>query len=332
MNDFDRVEVTRCSMAADAAAEALPVCLPPEPAECDLGVKRRLLPAFFVVGPPRTGSSWLHEILKSQAILPSPSKETRFFDTHFERGLKWYLAHYPNLRGDRRIGEVAPTYFSSDPARERISRILPDAKIICVFRNPVERIVSLYRLKRAYGLVPWGLEEAMQRDSELLETSRYTATLRLWQRCFGASNVLAGIYDDLRQNPQRFVDRVADFVQIPRFRLEGSQLGAVHDSEHMTDQRSYYRTHSATLMADWLKAKRFDRVVSAFKRSPLLKFVLGGGKPFSPIPATTISRMYAEFRSEVEELEEMLHRDLSGWKSEATSANVFAHQTEAKGS
>src|SRR5258708_33620679 len=100
----------------------------------------------------------------------------------------------------------------------------------------------------------------------------------------------------------------------------------------MTDPGSYYRTRSATIMADWLKAKRFDRIVSAFKRSPLLKFVLGGGAPFSPIPAPTISRMYAEFRSEVEELEEMLQRDLSEWKSETTSTNVFAHPTEAKGS
>ena len=50
------------------------------------GMDRPSLPSFFVIGPPRTGSSWLHEVLTPHAILPSPSKEMRFFDNHFNRG------------------------------------------------------------------------------------------------------------------------------------------------------------------------------------------------------------------------------------------------------
>src|ERR1700689_3408310 len=93
----------------------------------------RLLPSFFIIGPPRTGTSWLHETLRSHTLLPSPSKETRFFDTHFHRGLKWYLAHYEIGSGKQRIGEVAPTYFASALARERMSRVVRDARIICIF-------------------------------------------------------------------------------------------------------------------------------------------------------------------------------------------------------
>jgi hypothetical protein len=48
------------------------------------------------------------------------------------------------------MGEVAPTYFASNEARERLANTIPDAKIVCIFRNPVDRILSLYRLKRAY--------------------------------------------------------------------------------------------------------------------------------------------------------------------------------------
>ena len=328
MNELDRVEPTHCSMAAEAVAEALPVCIAPEARICETGVERRLLPAFFVVGPPRTGSSWLYEVLKSHAALPSPSKETRFFDTHFDRGLKWYLAHYRHCGGERRVGEVAPTYFSSDLARERISQTVPDAKIICVFRNPVERIVSLYRLKRAYGLIPWAFEEAMERDPELTETSRYVATLQLWQRSFGAENVLVGIYDDLRENPQTFAEGIADFAGIRRFRLERSQFGAVHDSEQMTNPKSYYRTRSATIMADWLKARRLDQIVAAFKRSPLSKCVLGGGRPFLPIQVETIARLYEKFRPEVQKLEELLQRDLSQWKFHGASEGRGSSATE----
>src|SRR3954471_18360309 len=38
------------------------------------------LPSFFVIGPPRTGTSWLHQVLKDHAVLPRSTKETHFFD------------------------------------------------------------------------------------------------------------------------------------------------------------------------------------------------------------------------------------------------------------
>ena len=73
----------------------------------------RSLPSFFVIGPPRTGTTWLYEVLREHTVLPAPTKETRFFDTHFHRGLDWYAAHFPSSTGDRMVGEVAPTYFAS---------------------------------------------------------------------------------------------------------------------------------------------------------------------------------------------------------------------------
>ncbi len=212
------------------------------------------------------------------------------------------------------MGEVAPTYFASAVARERMAQLVPEAKIFCVFRNPVDRLVSLYRLKRAYGLISWSFEEAIERDPELMESSRYADTLRLWQRSFGAQNVMVGIYDDLRRNPQAFVDSLADFIGIPRFRLDAWQHGFVHDSEHMTLPRSYYRTRSATLMAEWFKARRLGRLVRAFNQSRLRKFVLGGGAPFTPIGKQMLNELHAKFEPEIEDLEAMLERDLSGWK------------------
>src|SRR5882672_4057356 len=92
------------------------------------------LPSFFVIGPPRTGSTWLYEILRDRALLPAPTKETRFFDTHFHRGIDWYRSHFPTLPANRRIGEIAPTYFASHEAVGRIATLLPLAKIVCVFR------------------------------------------------------------------------------------------------------------------------------------------------------------------------------------------------------
>lgn len=275
----------------------------------------RSLPSFFVIGPPRTGTTWLYEILRDRALLPTPTKETRFFDTHFHRGIEWYRSHFPASTAGRRIGEIAPTYFASAEAAERISSLLPQAKIVCVFRNPVDRVMSLYKLKRAYGLIPWTFEQAMANDPEMLESSRYATKLKAWQSSVGKNQVMATLYDDLRENPQTFLDTVVDFIGVPRFKLTAAQAQFVHASETMTHPRSYHRTRGASTMADWCKARRLDKLVAAVRNSPLRRLFLGGGPAFAELPHEIVVGLYELFRPEIEELEGMLNRDLSAWKS-----------------
>jgi len=258
-------------------------------------------------------------MLRGQVILPRTTKETRFFDTHFHRGLDWYRAHYPRRTDGRRIGEVAPTYFASAEARERIAQLIPRARVICIFRDPVDRLLSLYRLKRAYGLIPWNLEMAVGNDPELMSTSRYSVHLRAWQDALGPHQVLATIYDDLLHDPQDFLDRLVDFIGVPRFALTPLHNRWVHGSENLTHPRSYARTRNATRVADWLKAQRFDKLVAVIRDSPLRQFFLSGGRPFADPPSEFAARLYELFRPEVEELETILKRDLGAWKSTAAA-------------
>jgi len=274
-----------------------------------------VLPSFFVIGPPRTGTTWLHEVLKKRTLLPSITKETRFFDSHFFRGLPWYRAHYRRNNDGLPVGEIAPTYFASREARLRLARTLPSAKVVCTFRNPVHRIVSLYRVKRAYGITRWSLEEALRRDPELMESSRYASNLKEWLSIFDKQQVMATVYDDLRDNPQGYVDAIAEFIGIPKFRLEPAEISLINSSEAMTEPRHYYRTKGATMMADWCKARQLDRLVAAVKASRFRKLFLGGGPPFAEVSPDLVVRLYETFREEIEELEDLLDRDFSDWKS-----------------
>ena len=270
---------------------------------------------FFVVGPPRTGTSWLHEVLRRHTNLPAPTKETRFFDLHFQRGVKWYRAHFPKLHPDRLSGEIAPTYFASLDARRRIAETVPAAKLIFVFRNPVQRVVSLYRVKRAYGLLPYSFEEALERDPELLESGRYATNLREWQLAFPNNQLLVTIYDDLQRDPQAFIDNISDFLEIPKIQLAPSQLRSVHSSDALTEPRWYLATRSATVLADWCKARRLDNVVATVRRSSLMKLFLGGGDSFPKIHSQTLHHVEEILRPEVEMLEEMVGRRFPAWKS-----------------
>jgi hypothetical protein len=126
--------------------------------------------------------------------------------------------------------------------------------------------------------------------------------------------ILPTVYDDLRENPQSFVNHLVDFIDVPRFELSAPEVQYVHGSENMTHPRNFHRTRRATAIADWFKARRLDRFVAAVKRSPLKRLFLGGGPAFSDISPELSLSLYDYFRGEVEELEIMLNRDFSSWK------------------
>ncbi len=272
------------------------------------------LPSFFVIGPPRTGTTWLQGILSQGAWLSHPTKETRFFDRNFERGLDWYKSHFKHADDARPIGEVAPTYFASPAARERIAELIPQARIVCIFRNPLHRIVSLYRLKRAYGFIRWSLEDALSRDPELLESSRYATHLKEWQKTFGSSQLLATVHEDIEVDPQEYANRLADFVGMSRPKLLPSHRRRAFSAENLTEPRSYYWTRGALLLAEWSKARRLDAVVATAKRFGALRLFLGGGSAFPELSGLQRVKLRELLRPEIEALEATMNRDFSAWK------------------
>ena len=273
-----------------------------------------MLPSFFVVGPPRTGTTWLYHSLQRHVNLPKHTKETRFFDCHFHRGLKWYVNHFVTIQHERPMGEIAPTYFASAEACERIASTIPSAKIVFIFRDPVQRVVSHYRVKRAYGLIPWSFEQALERDPELLDSGRYATCLRRWQAAFPQDQLLVTLYDDLRDAPQAYMDRLFAFLGLPGGKLTPSELKRVHGSEGFTQPRNFILTRTATGLADWCKGRNLDRVVAAVRESQLIRLFLGGGPPFPEISSTTLQAIAKVFTPEVEQLRCLTGRDLSGWK------------------
>src|SRR5262249_12413145 len=131
---------------------------------------------------------------------------------------------------------------------------------------------------------------------ELLESSRYSTHLKAWREALGEERVMATIFDDLQYQPQAFVDALAGFIGIPQFKLSQSQITRVHTSDTMTKPRSYLRTHGAMIFADWLKARRLNSIVTAFKRSPLIKIFLGGGRSFDEPSHNIWLSLYDYFR------------------------------------
>jgi len=273
------------------------------------------LPDFIGVGPPRTATTWLHEVLRGHVCLPEDRKETDFFTRFYDRGIDWYADYFRHCEGGQPIGELSPMYFASAEARERIARHLPECKIICSFRDPVERAFSNYRLLRRLVFTKVDFERAAITRGDLLESSRYGTHLADWFDTFRRDRVLVLIYDDLESNPQAFLDSVADFIGIARFPVSTSRVGAERVHTVHTQPPNVRLAKVARDLVAWFSNRRYHRVADAVRRTSVIKYMLEGGDPFPPLTADVAQRMREYYRPEVEKLEKLIGRDLSAWKN-----------------
>ena len=74
-------------------------------------------PTFLGIGVPRSGTTWLHEILQAHpdVYVPKYRKEIHFFDENYGLGIDWYRKFFPSdmhANKYRVIGEITPFYFT----------------------------------------------------------------------------------------------------------------------------------------------------------------------------------------------------------------------------
>ena len=272
------------------------------------------MPDFIAVGPPRTATTWLHEVLKGHVCLPLHLKETDFFTRFYDHGIDWYADYYRHCEDGMPVGEVDPMYFVSPQARERIAKDLPECKIICSFRDPVERAYSNYRLLRRNVFTKVDFERAATTRGDLLESNRYGTHLADWYATFGRERVLVLIYDDLESNPQAFLDTVCDFIGIARFPVASSRVGAERVNAVLRQPPSPRLAKIARDVVAWFAGRQYERAARLVRRSSLVKYMLEGGDPFPALTPEVAHRMRESYRPEIEKLEKLIGRDLSGWK------------------
>lgn len=116
----------------------------------------RALPDALIVGAQRAGTTSLFRYLAQHPAIATPiRKEVHYFDSeeNWTRGERWYRAHFPR-RADvpgRVVLEGTPAYMYRPDAAARMRALLPDAKLVAILRDPVERALSNWKLVAAWG-------------------------------------------------------------------------------------------------------------------------------------------------------------------------------------
>ena len=173
---------------------------------------------FVAIGPHKTGTSWIYNYLINyqQIALPTKVKETFFFDKKFDRGLDWYYSHFTSDEGVRKFGEIAPSYFHSSEAPQRIYQHNPQCKIVVTLREPISRLVSFYLHMKQRGEIKPGVSflEALSQIQILQDASRYHFHLSRWIDIFGTDNVQVIFFEELTKSPLNFAQQLCEKIDI----------------------------------------------------------------------------------------------------------------------
>jgi hypothetical protein len=134
---------------------------------------RECRPTVLIIGAPKAGTSALHAALAQHPeIYPSPVKEPKYYmgwdapppayrgpgDAHSNQEWIWRRADYQALfrgaPGDALRLESTPFYLYQPGARRRIAEELPEAKLIVIVRDPIDRAYSNWMHLWVDGLEP----------------------------------------------------------------------------------------------------------------------------------------------------------------------------------
>jgi hypothetical protein len=181
-----------------------------------------MMPDFVIIGAMKCATSTLHDQLaRVEGVSMSKPKEPNFFsdELNWARGIGWYESLFGSMPPDGLRGESSTHYTKLPTYPLCVSRMheqLPEAKLIYVMRDPIDRIVSQYIHEWSQRVIPDGcsIDNAIDQFSTLIEYSKYATQLTPYIQRWGMDRILPVFFERLMRDPQVEFERVGRFLGI----------------------------------------------------------------------------------------------------------------------
>lgn len=229
----------------------------------------------IIAGQPKAGTTSLFDWLAQHPeVNPSTTKEARFFiDQDYPlrssfrfngKNVDSYLKNFKST-GAQIFLEATPDYLYNNAALE-IEHLLPNAKIVVIVRDPIERIVSAYYFYKQRGFISgsWSLDEYVDEMAGLDIVKDTPIPMRVLEQCkahylerfqqeFG-NKLLTIYFKDLRNNPRSVYEQVCCHIGLePLDHVEFSASNATV-SGGFTFFSKYFYTLKSKLVYFFLKS------------------------------------------------------------------------------
>lgn len=267
-------------------------------------------PNFVFIGPDKSGSSWMHEILRQHpACFVPPSKDIYFFDRYYHRGMPWYLNHFREADAQHRaIGELSHDYLFSAQAAARIRENLPEARLLTSLRQPIERSFSQYLFMVRNGVTKAPFEEALTLFPSILGNSFYGRHLTPYFECFPRDQIKVMFFERLEEDPRRFAQEMFAFLDLPMIDSLPFETKVLAASRPRSETMARM-THQVAVLARNLGFGRLvGRLKQGWLRSLLYRPYTRDERP--QVAPGTRARLGELFEPDIRQLEAMLGLEL----------------------
>lgn len=287
-------------------------------------------PNFLIIGAGKAGTTSLFYYLRQHPeVFMPPTKEIRFFvdDEIYLQGIKKYTAiHFKNAEKYPLRGEATPTYFHF-PVKviPRIKEIYRDKppKFIVVLRDPVSRAYSHYLHMYRTAVETESFQKALEYEQERIQKDPagwwgyfsdglYAALISTWIEAFPHERFHFLLTEDLSSNPQKALADIFRFLGVvPEEEIDylsrkniAGRARSVAFMQFLNEPsllKSFFKAvfppHTRTRIKVKLRALNLDR---------------RGQKVTLDSHFDRLLRQ--RYRSDIENLEKLINRDLSHWK------------------
>ena len=245
------------------------------------------LPTFLIIGAAKCGTSSLYDyLMQHPCVGGSLTKQLHFFDRYYDRQISWYKVCFPFVwrkfliekikHKNFATGEATAHYMTHPLAAKRAHDIIPNAKIIVMLRNPVDRAYSHYQMEKANNNEGLSFEEAIENEPErirgefeemlrnennsgrnyphraYIKSGEYLDQIKLWTELFPKENFMFIKSEEFNKNPSMVYNEVLKFLGLHPFELKKYEKIRKREYEKMNPKTrknliEYFKPHNQIL-------------------------------------------------------------------------------------
>lgn len=290
------------------------------------------LPNFLIVGVQKAGTTSIYNYLQEHPqVFMSRIKETNFLEQDWlsfppekqnKNGIitiEDYTALFTDVKNEIAIGEASPNYlFHYESSAARIKKYVPNAKLIAVIRNPVERAYSDYlmHIRDAIGTKFNSFSEQIDKShsSFMIRKGFYFTPLKYYLEQFDREQVKVCLYDDLCRDSVSFMEDFYAYIGVdPNFKpntnkkVQQAKIPKNQAVNNLLQTNNPLRKLAAntlkTVMPLETRQKLRDRLINANSQS----------KKAVPLTTEDKEKLIDLYREDILQLQDLIDRDLSKW-------------------
>ena len=290
----------------------------------------------FVVcpGAAKAGTTTLYALMAQHpAVAVTRSKESNFFSepTLFSRGCDYYWRTCFEYKPGASVWfEADPNYMYGRGCMQRIRECAPEARIVVMLRNPVDRAYSQYVYRMSYSRYRESFEEMWRLEAEriarsdadrheyaCIDRSRYAPQIREIYAHFPREQVFFLVFERFIADQTGEFNHLLEWLGLERMDVEPTRENAAAIARSMGLARLLYhpeyrrvRNAFGALLPFALKQRIFGAVAAINSRPP---------SPHERVPLDTRLRrqLLDQMRPDIHEVERLTGCDLKLWLQSA---------------